>query len=68
MKRGKKRRRLHRSLFDREDSTMGVVVGKEAPGFKAEAFHQGMIEEVRLEHYRGRWAVLFFYPADFTCV
>lgn len=47
---------------------MGAVVGRQAPGFKAEAYHQGTIREVTLEDYRGRWVVLFFYPADFTCV
>jgi peroxiredoxin (alkyl hydroperoxide reductase subunit C) len=47
---------------------MGACVGKEAPAFRAEAYHQGSVREIRLEDYRGRWVVLFFYPADFTCV
>jgi peroxiredoxin (alkyl hydroperoxide reductase subunit C) len=47
---------------------MGVSVGKEAPAFRAEAYHQGLDIEIRLRDYRGRWVVIFFYPADFTCV
>lgn len=47
---------------------MGVMVGKKAPDFQAKAYHQGKEREIRLSDYRGRWVVLFFYPADFTCV
>ena len=47
---------------------MTVYVGKEAPDFTAEAYHQGEIKNVRLSDYRGQWALVFFYPADFTIV
>ncbi len=36
--------------------------------FKAQAFHQGKFIEVTEESLKGRWAVVFFYPADFTFV
>lgn len=39
-----------------------------APIFAAEAFVDGKIKEVKLEDYRGKWAVLFFYASDFTFV
>jgi len=51
-----------------EDSTMEVSVGKEAPDFRAKACHRGLDVDIRLRDYLGRWVVLFFYPADFTCV
>ncbi len=47
---------------------MGIQVGKVAPDFSAQAYWRGEIKEVRLSDYRGRWVLLFFYPADFTCV
>jgi peroxiredoxin (alkyl hydroperoxide reductase subunit C) len=47
---------------------MEVFIGKEAPDFKAEAYHQESIKEIKLSDYRGRWALLLFYPADFTSV
>jgi peroxiredoxin (alkyl hydroperoxide reductase subunit C) len=47
---------------------MGVSVGKEAPDFKGAAYDNGSIRDIALQDYRGRWVVLFFYPADFTCV
>ncbi len=52
---------------------MSVMVGKEAPdftadAFTADAFDQGQVKKVRLANYRGRWVMLFFYPADFSTV
>ena len=40
-----------------------------APNFNyCEAFHDGQIKKISLRDYRGKWVVLFFYPADFTFV
>jgi len=47
---------------------MPVQIGKEAPDFVAEAYHQGTLKKVRLRDYRGRWVILFFYLRDFTPV
>lgn len=47
---------------------MMVKVGKEAPDFEAEAYHQGGFKKVKLSDLKGKWVFLFFYPADFTFV
>jgi len=47
---------------------MGALVGVPAPEFKAAAYDNGQIREIGLRDYRGHWVVLFFYPADFTCI
>ena len=47
---------------------MSVQVGKPAPVFTAKAYHKGAAREIKLADYRGRWVMLCFYPADFTCV
>ena len=47
---------------------MTIQIGKEAPDFYADAYHLDSIIRVNLSDYRGRWVLLFFYPADFTCV
>ena len=48
---------------------MSVLVGKEAPDFKAQAvMPSGAFEEVSLSDCRGKYVVLFFYPLDFTFV
>ncbi|TDT72356.1 peroxiredoxin (alkyl hydroperoxide reductase subunit C) [Hypnocyclicus thermotrophus] len=31
-------------------------------------FHEGEFKEIKLSDYKGKWTVLFFYPADFTFV
>ena len=47
---------------------MSVQIEKEAPDFEAEAYDQGLVRKIRLSDYRGRWVLLFFYPADFSIV
>ncbi|HIQ23216.1 MAG TPA: peroxiredoxin [Planctomycetes bacterium] len=48
---------------------MGVLVGKEAPDFKAQGvMPDGSFKEISLSDYRGKYVVLFFYPLDFTFV
>ena len=44
------------------------MIGKKAPDFDAKAFVDGKFEDFRLSKLRGKWVVLFFYPADFTFV
>ncbi len=39
-----------------------------APTFKAQAYYDNDFKEVSLEDYKGKFVVLFFYPADFTFV
>ena len=58
----------HGGALHKEDSGMEVFIGKEAPDFKAEAYHRGTAKEIQLSSYRGQWVVVLFYPADFTTV
>jgi peroxiredoxin (alkyl hydroperoxide reductase subunit C) len=44
------------------------VVGKTIPFRTFDAFYNGKITKVDLDNYRGKWIILFFYPADFTFV
>ena len=43
-------------------------VGEPAPAFKVEAVAGKEIKSVTLDDYRGKWLVLFFYPADFSFI
>ncbi len=45
-----------------------MLVGKPAPVFESEAFHNGKITKINLEDYKGKWVVMCFYPGDFTFV
>ncbi len=44
------------------------MLGKRAADFEAKAVIDGKIEDFRLSKLRGKWVILFFYPADFTFV
>lgn len=46
---------------------MSVINTKIKP-FKAQAFKQGKFIEVTEADVQGKWAIFFFYPADFTFV
>ena len=43
-------------------------INEEAPGFTEDAYINEDIKKISLADYRGKWVVLFFYPADFTFV
>lgn len=44
------------------------LVTKPAPLFCEDAVSEKQFTTVKLEDYRGKWVVLFFYPLDFTFV
>ncbi len=52
----------------RETGTAPVKVGETIPDFEFEVFHKGKVKTVRFSDYKGKWIILFFYPADFTFV
>lgn len=45
-----------------------VKINDKAPSFTEDAFENDDIKKVSLEDYKGKWVVMFFYPADFTFV
>ena len=47
-----------------------VLVGKKAPDFSANAVTEGkvIVSDFKLNDFRGKYVVLFFYPKDFTFV
>ncbi|MGA1845461.1 peroxiredoxin [Deferribacter abyssi] len=44
------------------------LVAKKAPLFEEDAVVNKEFKKIKLEDYRGKWVVLFFYPLDFTFV
>lgn len=45
-----------------------VEIDSKAPEFEAQALVGDKIKKIKLSDYKGKWVVLFFYPADFTFV
>jgi peroxiredoxin 2/4 len=43
-------------------------IGERAPQFTAPAYVNGEFKTVKLEDYKGKWVVLFFWPLDFTFI
>jgi len=47
---------------------MQSLINSQIQPFKATAYHNGKFVSVSDEDLRGKWSVVFFYPADFTFV
>lgn len=45
-----------------------IAVGEGAPDFTLKGIYRDRVGDYSLKSYRRRWAVLFFYPADFTFI
>ncbi len=45
-----------------------IRVGLPAPDFSLPGVHAGRRADFRLMDFKGRWVVLFFYPADFSFI
>lgn len=44
------------------------IINAKVPEFKVQAYQNGEFREVTNKDIEGKWAVFFFYPADFTFV
>ncbi len=47
---------------------MQSIINAQLPEFKVQAFQNGEFKTVSNEDVLGKWAIFFFYPADFTFV
>ena len=57
------------TIVQKEERKM-IMVGQKAPDFTAPGYHNGQFVDIKLsDHYGdGKWALLCFYPGDFTFV
>lgn len=44
------------------------AIGKKIEDISFEMYHKGDIKKSSLSEYKGKWLILFFYPADFTFI
>ena len=47
---------------------MEPIINLQLHEFKVQAFHNGEFKTISSEDVKGKWAIFFFYPADFTFV
>lgn len=45
-----------------------TTINDQIPEIELEAYHNNEIKKISLSDYKGKWLILFFYPADFTFV
>ncbi len=51
-----------------KDFTSSVRVGELVPDYEFEVYQNDEIKTMRFSDVRGKWLIVFFYPADFTFV
>jgi peroxiredoxin (alkyl hydroperoxide reductase subunit C) len=47
---------------------MQSIINSQMPEFKLQAYQNGSFKTISNEDVKGKWAIFFFYPADFTFV
>ena len=47
---------------------MNAIINSQLPEFNVQAYHNGAFKTVTHNDVKGKWAIFFFYPADFTFV
>ncbi len=47
---------------------MQTLINTKVPSFKVQAYHNNGFKTVTQDDLKGKWAIFFFYPADFTFV
>ena len=47
---------------------METIINAQVPEFKVQAFQKGEFKTVSNEDIKAKWAIFFYYPADFTFV
>lgn len=47
---------------------METIINSQLPQFKVNAYQNGSFKTVSSDDIKGKWAIFFFYPADFTFV
>lgn len=51
-----------------EETGFFPVIGKQVPNLEFDYYHQEKFSRAHFSDYKGKWVVVFFYPADFTFV
>jgi len=54
--------------MEKEQNIRPALIGQTLPDVEFEVFHDEQIKKMRFSDLKGKWQVLFFYPADFTFV
>ena len=56
------------NIVKQKTDNMESIINTHIPEFKVQAYHNGEFKTVTDKDVLGKWAIFFFYPADFTFV
>src|SRR3989338_5902458 len=59
---------IDKQLSSAKENAMQSIINTEVKPFKATAFLAGQFVDVPEANLKGKWSIVFFYPADFTFV
>jgi len=62
------RQSRHELNNQKEDNKMSTLINTAIKPFNATAYHEGEFISVSDTDLKGKWSIVFFYPADFTFV
>jgi NADH-dependent peroxiredoxin subunit C len=54
--------------MENEQNSRPALIGQKISDIEFEAFHENEIKNMKFSDFKGKWQILFFYPADFTFV
>ena len=54
-------------MFD-DCESCPLIIGETVPNLSFDIYQNDKEKKVKLHDYKGKWLILFFYPADFTFV
>lgn len=58
----------NREMEERNSVVREPIINATVPEFSVMAYHDGKFVEISNKNIEGKWAIFFFYPADFTFV
>lgn len=54
--------------MENEQQMRPTLIGQQLPDFEFEVFQDEQVKKMKFSALKGKWQILFFYPADFTFV
>lgn len=58
----------NREMEEKNSVVREPIINATVPEFSVMAYHDGKFVEISNKNIEGKWAIFFFYPADFTFV
>ncbi len=64
----KEEKNKNNNKCEKDISSFKTFVGQKLPDIELDAYHGDEEKKIKFSDYKGKWLILFFYPADFSFV